>query len=382
MVAFTVAATICFASSISITIPLFVFLLLFVFKHKILCRSSTLYLSLLIIFIEGTKFLQFDNQDFKLYVNYSMIILVVAFVISFQFKKNIFDIALILKYYIAFFIFLSLDILILTIKNYGSFSAILDTSFRIGQTDFIEGELSSAMSINANGIGLLAIIAVIVAYILLRNHYVSKTYAYSVMVYSSIIGFLTVSKTFFVIYILMVILITIENTITYSKNPTKILALFVIIVIVFLIFKNTTFYSNIMLRFSTGDLTTGRIDITQKYIEFMSAHPQYQAFGLGLQNVNTKVGLANVPHNAILEIYVTLGIVGLISYLFFFIGIFFQANRNNLKVHNRKIPFLNIIPIIIYLVFIQSLQFLRISYIYGSIVIIALILLLCEKNKN
>ena len=374
--AFTVAATICFANSVSITIPIFAFLSVIILKNGVVYKSKILYISLLIIVIEGLKFFQFSNQNIRLYVNYIMIILLVAIVVSFQSKMQMFDPVLILRYYLFFFVFLSLDILVLTIKNYGSFSAILGASFRIGQTDFVEGESISTMSINANGVGLLAILAVIIAFILLRYRALNRMYAYGVVIYASIIGFLTISKTFFIIYILMVVLLLIENTITYSQNPIKIIGIFGLIAVAFFLFSHTSIYSNIMLRFATGDLTTGRVDITKGYIDYMSGHSQYQLLGIGLQNVNIKVGMTNVPHNALLEIYVTLGIVGIIAYIVFFCDILSQAKKNNRNLYNRKIPFINMIPIIIFLIFIQALQFLRISYIYDSIILVVMTLLI------
>ena len=125
---------------------------------------------------------------------------------------------------------------------------------------------------------------------------------------------------------------------------------------------------NIIIRFDVNDLTTGRIDVAAEYLEFMRQNNMASIFGIGLQDVTGKTSLVHVPHNAMLEIYVCFGGIGIIAYIVFFIftimsGLYVQKNESN----NTHPSFINFIPFIVFFIFIQSLQFLRINYIYASI---------------
>ena len=372
--AYTTAAAVCFASSLSITIPIFVFVILYLYRNKRICASGVLFCSLGIIVLELSKFMQFQMQNFKLYVNYCMIILLVSTIVSEQIKRSIFDSILFLKSYVFAFFFLSTDILLLTMRRYGSFSAIIRLSFRIGQTGGFSEETSSTMSMNANGIGLLAILATSIIILLVHYNHMKKTIAVMLGIYFSVIGFLTISKTFFLMYAIMMAMYILDNSIINAKKPINTISIFVFAGVILYIFTKTQLYTNIMMRFETGDISTGRFDVTSEYLSFMSDHLIYRLFGVGLQNVNYKSGIVHVPHNAILEIYVCLGYVGLILYFVFFASLLMNSWKQFYNVNHRRIPFINYVPAITYFLFIQGLQFLRISYIYLSIVIIVMCL--------
>ncbi len=372
--AYTTAATVCFANSISITIPIFVYIALFIIRRKRICLSGVLVCSILIIFLEAGKFIQYPEQNVRLFANSCMIILLVSTIVTTQIKNHLFDPFLIIKAFIGAFSFLSLDILILTIRRYGSLSAIMRLSFRIGQTGFSDELTSSTMSMNANGIGLLAIVAISSVCILFKYKKINNTIGYILGAFFSFVGFLTISKTFFLIFAIMMSLFIIDNSITNSRKPIKVLSFFFIAALCLFIFSRTPLFHNIMLRFETDDISTGRFDVAHEYLDFMKGSIINRIFGIGLQNVNFKAGITHVPHNAILEVFVCFGYLGLILYSVFFINIINNCERRYLAIHNRKIPFINFIPLISYLSFIQGLQFLRISYIYSSIVLVVMCL--------
>lgn len=380
--AYTTAATVCFANSISITIPIFVYIFLFFLRRKKISISGVLVCSILIIFLEASKFFQYPEQKVRLYVNYCMIILLVSTIVTAQIKKHLFDSFLFLKVFIGAFFFLSSDILILTMRKYGSLSAIMRLSFRIGQTGFSEEVSTSTMSMNANGIGLLAIISISCLIILCHYKKIEKATGYILGSYFSLIGFLTISKTFFLIFAIMMSLFIIDNSITNSRKPIKVFSLFFIVAFFFFVFCNTPLYHNIMLRFETGDISTGRFDVTNEYLVFMKGNVLNRIFGIGLQNVNFKAGIAHVPHNAILEVFVCFGYLGLILYGMFFINVITNSERRYFEMYKKRIPFINFIPFICYLSFIQGLQFLRISYIYTSLILIVMCLLASNIDEK
>lgn len=377
--AYTTAATICFANSISITVPIFAFIIIILMKNKKFYPNAILVCSILILILEGTKFIQYADQNFRLYVNYSMIILLVATVVSFEVKDAVFDAGLMLKAFVGAFLFLSTDILFLTIRSYGSLAAITQSSFRIGQTEYLEDTVTSTMSMNANGIGLLAIAAIAVVVLLTHYRRMQRKFAIPIGIYFSVIGFLTISKSFFIVFAIMAVLFILDNSVTNSRDPAKVILVFIVAGILVYGFTRTSLYDNIMQRFQAGDITTGRFESTQEYLSFMRGSMTNRFFGVGLQNVTDKAGIINVPHNAILEMYVCLGYFGILIYLFFFAKLIQLANRNYAYFYGRRIPFINYIPFIAYFSYIQGLQFLRISYIYCLLIIVTVCLMMAYR---
>lgn len=68
-----------------------------------------------------------------------------------------------------------------------------------------------------------------------------------------------------------------------------------------------------MLRMETGqDISTGRFDIWSSYISGWLSNISYVVFGLGFDNARHVVGSGDAAHNAYLELFVELGLLGII----------------------------------------------------------------------
>ena len=172
--AFTVASVVWFASTLSITIPIYFYLLIFFLRRKAICKSSIVFCTIAILLIEYLKFFQFSDQTVKSFTNSAGVLILVAIICVFQIKKNTFNPVQILEFFLMSGFVLSLDILILTIKYKGTLSVLINSSFRIGLTDFDDAGAVSTMSINANGIGLLAIMSIVCVLFLLRSNLCKK----------------------------------------------------------------------------------------------------------------------------------------------------------------------------------------------------------------
>ena len=275
-----------------------------------------------------------------------------------------------IKYYLLFFSFLSLDIIWATAKSLGSFLLIVSGSYRIGQVELLDETVTGIFSINANGIALMAMLAISLTMLLYNRRYLSNVIAILLMIYYSIIGLLTVSKTFILVYIGWWCLYICWYSVANNRNIFKTVALIIAFFVAVRILWNTDIVQNIIIRFDVNDLTTGRIDVAGEYLDFMRHNNVASVFGIGLQNVTGKTALVHVPHNAILEIFVCFGGIGIIAYIIFFLslittGIYIQRRGDN-TIHSF---FINLIPFIVFFIFIQSLQFLRINYIYASIAV-------------
>ena len=378
--AFTVCSTICFASSLSVTIPIAVFVLVAFARGVRKVYLGCFLSAMLLILCEATHFLDV-GQDFRSFVNTSMFIILIL-VITTQYLANPYDPVPVLKHYIGFFLFLATDILVFTIQRYGSIAAILNESFRIGQTDVLEQGYNVAMSINANGLGFLALLAAGIALVLLNQGHMKKGVAIPVIIYSSFIGALTISKTFVICYVFLIGIFYLWYLVSHSTRFFSALKIALVIGILFLIFTFTEVYENIQYRFESTDLTTGRTDILWNYLKFMDRHPEKWLFGIGMQRMNIKAGFETVPHNGFLEAYVGLGLVGLFSIVYLVFRLFFLYRGRYIFLYGRKPRFLNYIPLFVHMFFIQSFQFIKISYIFVPLALVYLCILVPYAGED
>ena len=216
----------------------------------------------------------------------------------------------------------------------------------------------------------MSILAISVVMLLMSKKYITRKIAILLLVYFSLVGLLTVSKTFLLVYAGFWGLYICWYSSKSNTNPFKPLALVGVFLLIIAFAWKTDIVQNVVARFDTNDLTTGRVDVAVEYFGFMEKNSIASFVGIGLQNVTTKTALVHVPHNAILEIYVCFGIVGIIAYTLFFMSLVHSGVKkckNSISYDGHIL--INLIPFISFFVFIQSLQFLRINYIYASIAI-------------
>lgn len=380
--AFSLASVICFASTMSITIPVALFILMTIFRQKSIRINAIALVSIYVIIIEFLRFLGGQDENFRQYVNSMSIVSIVWCIVMDLYERKISPF-LCIKYYLIFFCIMSLDIVWATAKSLGGIMPIISGSFRIGQVDMIDDTLEGILSVNANGLALMSIIAVSSVMILFTRKQLAIKPTILLLVYFSVIGFLTVSKTFILVYVAFWCFYLYSYISTISKKKIwKPMLLVPIVIVMILTLWNTSLIQNIIVRFDSEDVTTGRIDVTFEYLDFMSQNPLASIWGIGLQNVTQKAGLVHVPHNAILEIFVCFGIIGVILYGVYFISLIRMGIRCNRLSLKGKYIFINYIPFIVFFVFIQSLQFLRINYIYASIALIFACLILDSSTTR
>ena len=127
-------------------------------------------------------------------------------------------------------------------------------------------------------------------------------------------------------------------------------------------------------RFRVEDITTGRTSLMIAYHRFIVREPQVMFFGIGLQNFKEKLTLiyrvaSNTPHNAIQELIVAWGILGLLLFVMFVLLMLRQSTK-----YNKKHVLLNYIPLLIILVksmagqlLVSNYSMLALSYAYLSL---------------
>lgn len=131
------------------------------------------------------------------------------------------------------------------------------------------------------------------------------------------------------------------------------------------------YVTNLLLRFQDADISNGRVDIAAYYFREMFQHVDRLIFGVGLQNYAEKYGYYMSAHNATQEVMITWGLIGLLLVILLFLGIFWNGH-----VHNPKAKLVQYLPLVMYLVVIQSGQgfldtsgMLRIMVAYSAILL-------------
>ncbi len=379
--AFSVSSVICFASTLSITIPSALFIVMSLLSKRFIKISTVFIVSMYVVLAELVRLFLISGENFKQYVN-SMVVLLLVWVIIDGLRRKEISAETCIKFYIGFFVFLSLDIIWATAKTLGGFLNIINGNFRIGQVEMLDENVEGIFSVNANGIALMALLAISLIMLLVNKQMLKKRFAIPLMIYFSIVGFLTISKTFILVCAGFWLLYMCWYVIKSRANIFKFLAFVAMFAVLIALMWNTDIIQNIIVRFSESDLTTGRIEIAVDYINQLFDDPKAFLVGVGLQNVTEKMSMIYVPHNAILEIFVCFGIVGLVIYAAFFVSLIYSAIIYIRRENDSKNSFINFITLIVWAVFIQSLQFLRINYIYASIAIVFASMILCVRGVS
>lgn len=164
---------------------------------------------------------------------------------------------------------------------------------------------------NYYSVALLFGIAVALQKMLSVNGMHEKQYWIVSFAFMTICGFATISKTFFIMYVIVVALLVISGG--YSHKFISAMLVLITVVAV-LLFMPKSFLNNILYRFTSGDydITTGRAMIWNNYLQEIKTSNRILLIGRGVG-----AGYLNgrPTHNMYLELLYYLGIFGSLSYL-------------------------------------------------------------------
>ncbi|MGN0841516.1 MAG: O-antigen ligase family protein [Candidatus Ornithospirochaeta sp.] len=229
----------------------------------------------------------------------------------------------------------------------------------------------SGLFADPNYYSAVLIFALIGIMILRINKKIKPTLGYVIAIIITLIGLLTVSKSFF----LMLVVILVYYT--FSLFSQKRLAagtgmLLLLSVLAVLAFSGSlSMLDNVIVRLTTAtskaELTTGRSIIWENYSEYISSHPLIFLFGEGLD-----APLLNMvgTHNIFLESIYNIGITGLLLMVTLLISVFKVLSRDYPK---RKQPVLRFLPVIAFISLYFFLQGIAIMTTY----LILFIMLVC-----
>lgn len=195
-------------------------------------------------------------------------------------------------------------------------------------------------------------------------------------------GFLTLSKTFLIFNFILLILIMIGS----HKKPKHLFKLLLVLSIFFIIIIKLPLFTDsinsivarIEMGRTGGDLTTGRTDIFRSYLQYIFSNVRTFFFGDGMYSYMPMLKIR--PHNSLLELIISWGIIGTII----FISIFgFGAHFYKIKhKKNYNFKFYKLIPIIILFLYSQSLTLLYQEATYAYIIITLMLAIEVEGDKR
>lgn len=280
----------------------------------------------------------------------------------------------ILKSFVFMDAYFMLDVFLVTIK-YLNFSTLVSSGFRFGTLEDFAIDKPMLFD-NENMVGLFALIGIGILLVLLISDKKKKTLNALLIIYFSFFGLLTTSKTFVICFVLMLTLFILY---LYRICFFKALGITVFTITGIGIAINTIFlneFQRVVLRFHAADLSTGRNDLMQAYNTYIFSDWKRVIFGIGLQNVVEKSGVKNSPHNAIQELLLCWGVIGVVAILVLTI----------IVLRNIRYKFIKVPTIIYYLlpfmffIYIQTIQFIRVPSIFGLVIILYVSILLdCRK---
>lgn len=241
-----------------------------------------------------------------------------------------------------------------------------------------------------------SLFCIILAFVILFNSYISLTNRIILFVLVSIIGFLSVSKMYILLFILSIFMIIFYNIFIEKKINIKYIIYFVVAFsICGFIFINSpikdTLYNKYVYRMQTNKLMTGRDILQTHYIKELMSNPRNIVLGNTLTYYGRRIGLGEdvyyinsissvmkeaystmVAHNTYLDIILSWGFMGLVYILYIFNSLkYFFIRKNRYK-------FNNIYNIIF---FVLLISFNALSLLEADMLIILVSFILCTRMK-
>lgn len=275
-------------------------------------------------------------------------------------------------------------LIIMIIKGGGIFSYNNDISYyRFGQESLLLGGPMGAVIYSS------VIIGFSIKNILINNR---RLFNIILLLFSTILGFLTISRTFLVICIAICIVLLIylifdkrvKQNIKYLLNNsnTKYVLLTGLVIFVFFVLFNFNFIENVIGKFlarTTNILNDPRIEIAKESIIYLIKNPIHFFIGFGNAGYQYLGELYNLSfsmytHNIYLDVLMSWGMIGMIA-LIYSLYLFLKG-----KIKSSLISLLPYtLPLIAFLV--NGLFGGTFNYLYNYALLLFLILIIKENNN-
>lgn len=355
---------------------LFIIVLILKFK-KNLSVNKTLILLLSIILIEAIHVFVNNNLGINESVikllGFSTCLIPFAFIKSFSNYINLKETFYLFVLGFVGFTFIIINIYTFDYNLSNYFTDIKRFGFMPNQSE----EESEGILINPNTIGKYASL-IISVFLILYSYKKVKLNIFNIiiLVYTLLIGFLTLSRAFLLITII-IILIYVAINFNKKNQFTNFLLLFCLIIGSLIIFMNSNLRKSIYMRiFESDDISGSRFSIYGQYIDVISEHSSVFLVGTGMQDYLFKFtkydnDIYQAAHNIFLEVISIWGILGLIVVTILSIFLILDSNIKKIKSRPKKI--LLILPLLAIFISAQFGQYFISYYHTFSVTIFALL---------
>lgn len=358
----------------NIYIALFAIYLLFIYRRVGMRRSKFLPY-LLFVFLDTFRLIIFYGEGFNLVGIISVPILylcIFAGIAAFE-ETNTDEITNV--YIPAFVEGVILSILygaVTRLKSGGIINILVNTSI-VNRNEGASGDP------NYYGLYISLAVAMLIFLMIIKNRYSIIYFLGSCLLL--VMGLSSSSRMFFIIAIFLVVILCIILFINVFNR--KIFTTLVILSIlgIGLYFVQDIFIDNIDYVFSrlntsdVSELTNGRSDLIQLYVSYINENIFRMFFGIGIAQYNIRSGIGAYAHNMYLELYVTVGIIGIIILIFFIMGKIVKA-----QFYRKKIC--QFIPIFIVLISGVSINVLEVDCFYMLLGLLFAIISIKKEEKQ
>lgn len=285
------------------------------------------------------------------------------------------------KYFIYSVIFIGLITVYMTVQARG-WAILLGGNNRLGMginSYFADSAMRTANNTNAIGVSAACAVAVLIP--LLNKKCINKIFGIIVLSICVILSFLTRSRTAF-ISLGIVALLFYFYTIKEKRALRKGLVLISVVVLAVLAISHymPEIWRGTINRFiGQEDITNSRGIINAEYINVWSSNIWCMFFGYGaLSYLNvTNVGIS--PHNMIVDILISWGLIGLIL-MFAFLTI---LTSRSIKGINKKERILYFLPAIVKLFAVMGGQYLTVPKNHLQLCFLLIMMsFLCDDEMN
>lgn len=234
------------------------------------------------------------------------------------------------------------------------FEAVFAGSYRFGVGD--EDAEQYGVNYNANTLGLIALISISGLFQLIAAKKQSM-FDYIMIIVLILFGVMTMSRAFLLCFAVLILLFAVSGAPTVSAKIKRVLLIAISVILILLLVTSImpNIYERFAERFEEDDITGGRADVFTLYTEHILSSPSNLLFGLGMQDylsiasrMNSSITLG--CHNGTQELIVCWGLPGLAMFIWFVVELV-RRKPDGLK---RSIS--NYIPLIVVLIFVQSIQ--------------------------
>lgn len=360
---------------ISYTFMILIAVVFIFFKSEKIVIGKEIVFPFIIIFLELVNSLVSQYDTIPEFVRTIEIIVLIT--LLFLDRSKSYDYRFILKMYLVGFWLLAI-FTVYWVASTGSVEEFLQTgtTLRFSLVEEIEGNLIFAAS---NMMGLYAVMSIAVSLLLMLVKQGNRIILFLTIMLSFSLGFISTSRGF-VFSSLLCLLLYIFFSVKSIKGLIRVVFLITVFCLVVVLLVNTVLsgaYTTFVNKMGMEDFSNGRIALFRYYNEIYLSSPKIFLVGVGLQNYVYKCGSpGNSIHNAIQEVLIAWGIVGLFCVTGFFSSLYKNTVRYISKASKK---YIYLIPALTYLFYVQ---FNRIFSVRSASIMIIIVLCALALNRQ